>query len=235
MLSPDGRVIMISGANRGIGLATAQCLSALGFQMSLGARQPDRIPVSDIGEGSMTHHWDAENLETSAAWVKATMAQFGRIDGLVLNAGVELGGSLESGTEEDIDQMFAVNFKGPLWLVRAALPHLRESGHGRVINVASLGGKRVRNHEILGYSASKYAAMSLTHAIRQAGWEDGVRATSICPGLVETRMTEQTATPPNEFKIEPETIAETAAYALALPNSAVVAEILVNSRYESMF
>jgi NADP-dependent 3-hydroxy acid dehydrogenase YdfG len=142
---------------------------------------------------------------------------------------------LESGTEEDIDRMFAVNFKGPLWLVRAALPHLRISGEGRVMNVASLAGKRVRKHEILGYSASKYAAMSLTNAIRQSGWDDGIRATSICPGLVETRMTENTATPTNEFKIDPETIAETIAYALSLPNSAVVAEILVNSRYETMF
>ncbi|NQV98403.1 MAG: SDR family NAD(P)-dependent oxidoreductase [Rhodospirillales bacterium] len=235
MLPSEGRVILVSGANRGIGLAAAKCLAARGYQLSLGARQPDRIPQLENGPTPMTHHWDAENHDTSTAWVDATMARFGRIDGLVLNAGVELGGSLESGTEEEIDLMFAVNFKGPLWLVRAALPHLRVSGQGRVINVASLGGKRVRNHKILGYSASKFASMALTHAIRQAGWDDGVRATSICPGLVDTRMTEQTATPAGEFKLEPETIAETIAYALSLPNSAVVAEILVNSRYESMF
>jgi NADP-dependent 3-hydroxy acid dehydrogenase YdfG len=235
MLSPEGRVIMISGANRGIGLATAECLNAQGYHLSLGARKPDSISQLENSDNVLTHHWDAEEQGISAAWVAATIKQFGRIDGLVLNAGVELGGSLESGTEEDIDKMFAVNFKGPLWLVRAALPHLRSSGEGRVINVASLAGKRVRNHEILGYSASKYAAMSLTHAIRQSGWDDGIRATSICPGLVETRMTENTATPADQFKIEPETIAETVAYSLSLPNSAVVAEILVNSRYESMF
>jgi len=234
MLSPEGRVILVSGANRGIGLATAKYLESRGYHLSLGARQPDSIPELENGMSHMTHYWEAENHDTSAAWVDATMAHFGRIDGLVLNAGIELGGSLENGTEEEIDRMFAVNFKGPLWLVRAALPHLRISGEGRVINVTSLAGKRVRNHEILGYSASKFAAMSLTHAIRQAGWDDGVRATSICPGLVDTRMTEHTATPPNQFKIESETIAETIAYALSLPNSAVVAEILVNSRYESM-
>ena len=235
MLSPEGRVILVSGANRGIGLATAKHLDSLGYHLSLGARQPDSIPELENSKSHMTHHWDAENHDTSTAWVDATIARFGRIDGLVLNAGVELGGSLESGTEEEIDRMFAVNFKGPLWLVRAALPHLRVSGEGRVINVTSLAGKRMRNHEILGYSASKFAAMSLTHAIRQSGWDDGIRATSICPGLVETRMTEHTATPTDQFKLEPETIAETITYALSLPNSAVVAEILVNSRYESMF
>ena len=77
--------------------------------------------------------------------------------------------------------------------------------------------------------------MALTHAVRQAGWDDGVRATSICPGLVDTRMVEHVTAPEGQFKIEPETIAETVAYALALPNSASVAEVLVNSRLEPMF
>jgi len=189
----------------------------------------------DTTESNMTHYWDAEEQGASAAWIRATMSNYGRIDGVVLNAGVELGGSLETGTEEEFDRMFAVNFKGPLWLARAALPHLRASGFGRVINIASLAGKRVLRNEILGYSASKFAALSLTQAIRQSGWKDGVRATSVCPGMVETRMTEDISTPADQFMIAPETIAATVAYALSLPNDAVVAEILVNSRYEAMF
>ena len=235
MLSPEGRVILISGANRGIGLATTENLRRLGYHLSLGARQPDDISSPNTMESHITHYWDAEQKETSEAWVAATMDYYGRIDGLVLNAGVELGGALENGTEEEFDRMFAVNFKGPLWLVRAALPHLKASGSGRVINIASLAGKRVLRSEILGYSASKFAAISLTHAIRQSGWGDGIRATSICPGMVETRMTEHIAVPTDQFMMEPETIAETVAYALSLPNNAVVAEILVNSRYETMF
>lgn len=234
MLLPDGRVIMISGANRGIGLATARCLGARGYRLSLGVRRPENMPAMPDGAEVMVRHWDAERLQTSAEWVAATVQRFGRLDGVVLNAGVELGGDLETGAEEEFDRMYAVNFKGPLWLTRAALPHLRESGAGRVVNVASLAGKRVLRSRILGYSASKHAAVSLTHAVRQAGWEDGVRATSVCPGLVETRMTETTQTPDNQFKIEPETIAETVAYALSLPNSAAVAELLVNSRFEHM-
>ena len=235
MLSPDGRVIMISGANRGIGLATAKKLGLEGYTLSLGARRPESIPAIDTTELKMTHYWDAEDQESAATWIAATLDRFGQIDGIVLNAGVELGGSLENGTEEEFDRMFAVNFKGPLWLVRAALPHLRNSGFGRVINIASLAGKRVLKNEILGYSASKFAALSLTQAIRQSGWKDGVRATSVCPGMVETRMTEHISPPPDQFMIAPETIAATVTYALSLPNDAVVAEILVNSRYETMF
>ena len=179
MLSPNGRVILISGANRGIGLATAKYLDSLGYVLSLGARQPDDLPKLRGSSEQINHYWDAEKPDTSEAWVKATIANYGRIDGLVLNAGVELGGSLENGTEEEFDRMFAINFKGPLWLARAALPHLRASGAGRVINIASLAGKRVLKNEILGYSASKFAAVSLTQAIRQAGWGDGVRATAV--------------------------------------------------------
>ena len=104
-----------------------------------------------------------------------------------------------------------------------------------MINIVSLAGKRLFRHQILGYSASKFAAMSLTQAVRQAGWDDGVRATSICPGLVDTDMVAQVQAPEGQFKIEPETIGETVAYALSLPNSAAVAEVLVNSRLEPMF
>lgn len=234
MIPPTDRVVMISGANRGIGLATAKHLASLGYTLSLGARDPASIPMDGL-EGALTHLWEATDQASSTAWVDATKGRFGRIDALFLNAGVEVGGSLLTGTEDEFDLMFEVNFKGPLWLARAALPHLKASGHGRVINLASLAGKRVMRAEILGYSASKFAANALTHAIREDGWADGVRATSICPGLVDTRMVEHVTAPEGAFKIDPDDIAQTVAYALSLSNSASVAEILVNSRFEHMF
>lgn len=234
MLSPENRVILISGANRGIGLATAKRLEQQGYTLSLGARSPEAFPMSEFDTAPFVHAWEATDAGSAQAWVDATMERFGRIDGVVLNAGVEIGGSLETGTEEEFDTMFAVNFKGPLWLVRACLPHLRACGSGRVVNVASLAGKRLLRHEILGYSASKHATMALTSAIRQSGWADGVRATSVCPGMVDTRMVEHVSVPEGQFKIEPEAIAESVAYALSLPNNASVAEVLVNSRYEAM-
>ena len=233
MIKPDGRVVMISGANRGIGLATAQHLAALGYTLSLGARDPASIPMEGF-EDALTHRWEATEAATSKEWVAATMARYGRLDAVFLNAGVEVGGSLLTGKEEEFDLMFAVNFKGPLWLTRAALPHLKASGHGRVVNLVSLAGKRVMRAEILGYSASKFAANALTHAIREDGWAHGVRATSVCPGLVDTRMVEHVTPATGAFKIEPEDIAQTVAYALSLSNSASVAEIGVNSRFEHM-
>lgn len=233
MIPPTDRVVMISGANRGIGLAAAKHLASLGYTLSLGARDPASIPMDGLGD-VLTHQWEATETETSTDWVDTTMERYGRIDAVFLNAGVEVGGSLLTGTEDEFDLMFAVNFKGPLWLARAALPHLKASGHGRVINLVSLAGKRVMRAEILGYSASKFAANALTHAIREDGWKDGVRATSICPGLVDTRMVEDVTPAEGAFKIDPDDIAQTVAYALSLSNSASVAEIGVNSRFEHM-
>lgn len=233
MLSPDGRVVMVSGANRGIGAATARLLSERGYQLSLGARDPGTIDAG--GSEAMVARWEAADPATSNNWVAATRERFGRIDAVVMNAGVALGVGLMDEDESPIDLMWEVNFKGPLRLARAAMPALRDSGHGRVVNIVSLAGKRLLAPSLLGYSASKFAALALTHAIRREGWDDGVRATAICPGMVDTRMVGDVDTPPGQFKIEPETIAETVAYALSLPNSAVVAEILVNSRLEPSF
>lgn len=232
MLKPDGRVIMISGANRGIGKAVVQELAHSGYLLSLGARDPDSIESVDA---AMTHQWEATSPRDSTDWVGATLARFGRIDGVVLNAGVIYPASLADGSEEEMDEMWAVNFKGPLRLVRAAWPALVASGHGRVVNVVSLSGVRVMGAGNLGYCASKHAAMALTHAIRQDGWSHGLRATAVCPGLVDTEMVSSVTAPEGEFKMAPQAIAASVTYALSLPKEASVAEIKVNSRMESMF
>ena len=235
MLAPDGRVIMITGANRGIGLATATALSRLGYRLSLGVRNPPDLDPAAFTGDTIIHEWDATKPATSQRWAEATLAHYQRIDGAVLNAGVVMPVDLNSDSETDLDTMLEVNFKGPLRLTRAILPALKNSGHGRIITIASLSGKRLMSESNFGYSASKFAVTTLNHAIRQHGWDSGVRATAICPGLVDTDMVANIATPAGEFKIPPDAIAATVAYALSLPNAAAVAEVLVNSRLEPMF
>jgi NAD(P)-dependent dehydrogenase (short-subunit alcohol dehydrogenase family) len=81
-----------------------------------------------------------------------------------------------------------VNVKAPFRLIRAALPHLRKTGQGRVINIASTDAKRYRSGVSIGYAMTKHALHAMTQAVRFAGWDDGVRATAICPGAIDTEM-----------------------------------------------
>lgn len=233
MLSPEQRVVMISGANRGIGKAIAKRLANDGYTLSLGVRDRSNLDVSEFSDSTSAFTYDACDIKTSEQWVADTLEKHGRIDAVVMNAGVMLRVGFNETDETNLDQMWDINFKGPLRLVNAALPALKKSGHGRVINIVSLSGKRVMGGNNIGYCASKFAAMSLTHAIRHEGWSDGLRATAICPGLVDTDMVKSVDTPMNEFKIAPETIAASTSYALSLPNEASVAELLVNSRLET--
>jgi NAD(P)-dependent dehydrogenase (short-subunit alcohol dehydrogenase family) len=118
-------------------------------------------------------------------------------------------------------------------VIRAALPHLKRSGTGRVVTIASLSGKRVANDNV-GYAMSKFAVVALTHGVRRLGWEHGIRACAICPSFVDTDMTAAVTALPRSAMIQPGDLAELVATALALPNNAVVAEYLVNCRFEDM-
>ena len=232
MLSPDGRVIMVSGANRGIGHAIAEALHDAGYTLSLGARDPASLDQATMGwdaERVMTDRYDAEDQASHHQWVAATVGRFGRIDGLVNNAGMAVRVTVEDYKDEALDRMWAVNVKAPLSMIRTALSHLRRSGSGRIINVASIAGKAVYNNNA-GYAMTKFAAVALSHATRHAGWDDGVRCTALCPGFVATDMTADVETFPHDQMMEPGDIAEIVLTLLALSNNASIAELAVNCR-----
>jgi NAD(P)-dependent dehydrogenase (short-subunit alcohol dehydrogenase family) len=234
MLSVDGRVVMISGATRGIGLAIARNLAAKGYVLSLGARDEEALLhlVEEMGhERIAVFRFDALLKSTHTTWIEATATRFGRIDALVNNAGISSQVTIEDDDEHELDRVWAVNVKAPLSLIRLALPHLKAAGTGRIVNVASLSGKRVRNDHV-AYAMSKYAVMALTHAARRLGWEHGIRATALCPAFVATDMTADVTTFPRADMIDPMDLAELVATLLALPNNAAIAELLVNCRLE---
>jgi len=232
MLEAEGKVVMITGANRGIGRAIAKKLNDRGYTLSLGARDPRTL---DSWEGShvLTARFEATDKATHRAWVAATIERFGRVDSLINNAGMSGRITIEDDDDDAIDQVWQVNVKAPLSMIRLCLPHLRASGNGRIINVASLSGKRVRNDNV-AYNMSKFAVMALTHSARRLGWEDGVRATALCPSFVQTAMTSDVTKVEASEMIAPDDLAELAAVILALPNTASIAEMLVNCRLEDM-
>jgi NAD(P)-dependent dehydrogenase (short-subunit alcohol dehydrogenase family) len=234
----EGRVALVSGANRGIGLAVARRLHDDGYRVSLGARDMaalEKATVGFIAASTLRHRFDALVPETAEAWVAATVARWGGIDALVNNAGILRMVNFEKGTEEDLDALWQTNAKAPFRLIRLCLPHLRKSGRGRIVNIASTDAKRVRDGTVsVGYAMTKHALLALSHAAKFAGWEDGVRVTALCPGAVDTDLIAGIpGVVPSGSRISPETIAATVAFVMSLPNEASIAELPINARLES--
>jgi len=235
-IAPDGRVIMVSGANRGIGAAIARRLHDDGYSLSLGVRDPDATAalVAGMDESRLlVCPFDARERAAAGHWVEATMGRFGRLDGLVSNAGIARSFDFDDGDEADLDEMFEVNAKAPLRLILAARPHLKASGTGRIVVVTSLAGVRYKWGSV-GYSMSKHAAQALTHAARVRLWDDGIRVTAVCPGPVETDMTRGRMSVADADMTRPESVADLVATALALPNTASVAVMGINAVAEPM-
>ncbi|WP_022729856.1 SDR family NAD(P)-dependent oxidoreductase [Fodinicurvata sediminis] len=235
MLERAGAVALISGASRGIGAAIARKLLSDGWRVSLGARTPtDLDQVAQASETVLHSRYDAEAAGSDQAWIEETLSQWGRIDAVVNNAGVVLPFTVEDADEANLDRTFEINVKAPLRLARLALPHLRNSSAGRIINISSLSGKRVKNDNV-AYAMSKHAVVAMTHALRKAGWDDGVRASVICPSFVRTDLTSEVTKIAQDDMTSPEDLAELVGTVLRLPNEANVAELIVNCRCEDLY
>ncbi len=229
LLPKEQRVIMISGANRGIGRNISVRLYKEGYSLSLSCRDLEKRDVelqTMSPEQVLWHPYDARKKETASKWVEATFQKFGRIDGLVNNAGVLHQVPFEVDHEELLDDMWEVNAKAPLRLTRLAFPHLRQSGCGRVIHVVSMSGRRVKGRSV-GYAMSKFAAMAVSYSTQINGWDDGIRVTALCPGFVNTEMVVNHSPLPPATMIQPEQLADMVSMLLQLPNNAVIPELQV--------
>ena len=223
---------MISGGGRGLGLALAQRLRQEGWNVSIGARNVDAATAAGgSGDTTVVHRYDALDASSNDAWVAATLERFGAIDAIINNAGIVDPAPLDDLSEESLDEMWRVNVMGPFRLIKAALPHLRASGTGRVVNVSSLSGLRVKGAFAPGYALSKFAVTALTEAVKNAGWDDGVRVTSLHPGFINTDMVAEFDFPAEDM-IQPDDLAELVATVLRLPNNAQVARLAVSCELE---
>lgn len=227
--------MMISGANRGIGAALAEKAKSAGWRVSLGARNKEDLIARHGQEDDyqIFNFYDATVAGSDQGWVDNTNRKMGRIDALVNNAGYFVKTNLMDVEDKDLDDLWAINVKGPLKLCQKCIPHLKKSGHGRIVNLSSLSGKRAKNLNV-GYNMTKFAMMGMTHTLRQATWEMGIRCTAICPSFVNTDMGNQSSKAPSEDMIQPETLSEIILTNIELPNNAAIAEILVNCRLEDM-
>lgn len=177
----DGKVAMVTGASRGIGAAVARTLAAEGVRLGLGSRSGDDPGI----DGALALPCDVRDPAALARLAAATVDRFGRLDILVVNAGVGAYGPFLDLPPEQLEEMIDVNVKGALYTVRAALPYLLKSDAADIVTIASEAGRRGLPYEAT-YCASKFAQVGLTRALDHELRERGVRCTNVCPGGVHT-------------------------------------------------
>ncbi|TRL37709.1 SDR family NAD(P)-dependent oxidoreductase [Rhizobium straminoryzae] len=233
-MSTQNRVAMISGASRGIGAAIAEKLLAEGWAVSLGVRTPE-ASVFAGNPSALVCRFDALDPQSERTWVDQTISHFGRLDGLVHNAGMMIPKSVLEAEDADFDLIFNVNVKSPMRLSQRAWPHLEKAAAGRVVTVASLSGKRVKSAGSGLYAMSKFAAVALGHGLRQCGKDSGVRSTIICPSFVATDMGNALANRDSTELTQPEDLARIVHMVLELPRTASIAEIPVHFSVEDCY
>lgn len=220
----DGRVALVTGASRGIGAAVARALAAEGVRLGLGSRSGDNPGI----EGAVCRPADVRDPDALAALVAATVERFGRLDILVVNAGVGAYGPFLDLPPAQLEEMIDVNVKGAIYAVRAALPELLKSDAADIVMIASEAGRRGLPFEAV-YSASKFAQVGLTRALDHELREKGVRCTNVCPGGVATDFAMGRGRTPDMPQLagmmRPEDVAETVLFVLTRPRSHRILEV----------
>jgi NAD(P)-dependent dehydrogenase (short-subunit alcohol dehydrogenase family) len=189
-----GRAALITGAGSGIGRATAELFAAESAAVAVvdlraDAAEETVAKITAAGGRALALAADITSAEEVDAAVARTVREFGRLDLLYNNAGVDSRGSVAEATEEDWDRCFAVNVKGTFLCSRAATPHLRDSGGGAIVNQGSVAGL-VAVPNFAAYCAAKGAVVSLTRSMAIDLAPQRIRVNAICPGTIFTPLME---------------------------------------------
>jgi len=241
----DGTVALVTGASSGIGEATARALAAEGAAVAVAARRRDRLEalageIEGAGGRALVLEADVTAREAAVETVERTVAELGRLDVVINNAGVMLLGPIEDAPVEEWERMVALNLNGLLYVAHAALPHLlRAAGTeprrvADLVNVSSVAGRFAR----LGsgvYNATKFGVGAFSESLRQEVTERFVRVALVEPGAVATELSSHVREEVREQlqrafdfeRLEAEDIADAIAYVVTRRRTVAVNEVLV--------
>ena len=188
----DGKVAAITGASSGIGEATAVAFAREGAAVALAARRKDRLDalaetINGDGGRAVAFEADIGDEEQARGFVRGAADELGRLDVLVNNAGVMLLGPVEGVDTEQWRRMVDANVLGLLYCTQEAMPLLRDSGAGHIVNVSSVAG-RTANFGSAVYNLTMWGVVGFSEALRQEALNSNIRVTAIEPGFVETEL-----------------------------------------------
>ena len=228
------RAALVTGASSGIGLAIADMLGASGYGLTIAARRPEKLDAA--AEGLVAKGYDVQHIagnlgdeETIASVCKAHEERFGRLDVLVNNAGVGIGETVDELTTKKVDIQLNTNLRSIFLFYRECMPMLRKAGEEHrsalVVNTASISGIRGEGWLSI-YSATKHGVVGFTQAMNKELGTAGIRNTALCPGFVDTPMTDFVkGMVPAETMIRPEDVAAGVKFVLEASPGCVVPEI----------
>ncbi len=180
------RVVVITGAGRGLGRAMAEAFSADGAMLVLGARTSIEIDelASTLGN-TLAVQTDVRVARDCERLVEAAVAEFGRVDVMVNNAGMAIYGPVENASPDDVHTMIDTNVKGVIFGSQAAFRAMKSQRSGLIINISSIAGKLHLPNEAV-YNASKWAVNGFSGTLRLEAAKYNVKVSCVCPGGIDT-------------------------------------------------
>jgi NAD(P)-dependent dehydrogenase (short-subunit alcohol dehydrogenase family) len=185
-----GASVVITGGSRGLGLEMARIFAREGARLTLLARDREELErarreLIGLGGYVQVHACDIRNREEAERTVGLILNERGRIDVLINNASVIEVGPFENADLSDFEEELDVHVWGPLYLIRAAAPVMKQQGGGRIVNISSIGGVVAIPH-LIPYSTAKFAMTGLSDGLRAELAKDGILVTTVVPGLMRT-------------------------------------------------
>jgi 3-oxoacyl-[acyl-carrier protein] reductase len=189
----EGKVAIVTGGTRGIGRAIVLDLAANGADIVLNFRKSDDLAkelaktIADMGRRAMVVQADVSSFDDAQAMVQNVLEDFGQVDILINNAGMNWDGVVWKMSEEQWDRVISVDLKGTFNYTRAVTPIFREQGSGKIVNITSINGLRGKFGQT-NYSAAKAGVIGFTKACARELGRTSINVNAVAPGLIETEM-----------------------------------------------
>jgi len=192
-----GRVVLITGAARGLGRATAERFIERGAQVAVNVRTRERAETlaRELGRNTWPAAGDIRSAQAVRAIVADVVEQFGRLDVLVNNAAIASPTRIEQLTEEEWRATIDTNLTAAFFCIQAVVPAMKNQSYGRIVNVSSLAGRSVSTLGGAHYTASKAGMLGLSRAAAKELGAHGITVNAVCPGLFDTELVHENATP----------------------------------------
>jgi NADP-dependent 3-hydroxy acid dehydrogenase YdfG len=239
--SLGGHVSVVTGASSGIGAGVARALGAAGASVAVVARRRDRIDELVVelaagGASAIAIETDVTDDAQIAAMVATVLDRFGRIDSVVNSAGVMLSARIGDATLAEWHAMIELNLLGLMSVCKAVFEPMRAHGSGHIVNISSISA-RLANPGSPVYAASKAAVNTFSEALRKEGSSQGIRVTTVMPGIVDTELFDHLSDPGTQARfrgmmetltpLTPEDLGNAVAFVLAQPPHVSINELVI--------